>query len=178
MSFTKVERDTEPTPCITLIGMAGAGKSTLAPMLAKALGWVHMDTDRHMEAFYGRPLQDIYDTYGHKEFLRIEEKLVSEIYLLRTVISTGGSVVYGPEAVARLKELGPVVFLEIDAETFERRVGDAEGRGLAVAPGKTKLDVFAERQPLYRQAADIIVRTDRCTPDECVKEILEQVDIE
>ncbi|GAB7021989.1 homoserine kinase [Salidesulfovibrio brasiliensis] len=177
MSFTKVERDSEPKPCITLIGMAGAGKSTLAPLLAKALGWVHMDTDRHLEAFYGRPLQDIYDTYGHEEFLRIEERLVSEISLFRTVISTGGSVVYGAEAVTRLKELGPVVFLEIDAETFQKRVGDAEGRGLAVAPGKTMLDVFEERQPLYREAADVIVRTDRCTPDECVQEILEQVDI-
>ncbi|WP_018123735.1 homoserine kinase [Desulfovibrio oxyclinae] len=178
MTFTKVERDSEPKPCITLVGMAGAGKSTLAPMLAEALGWKHMDTDRLLEAFYGRPLQDIFDGYGLEEFLRIEEQLVSEVFLNRTVISTGGSVVYGKRAVDRLRELGSVVFLEIDAETFEKRVGDAEGRGLAIAPGKTLRDLFDERQPLYRAAADVTVRTDRCTPEECVSEILEKVDIE
>lgn len=177
MAFEPLERDEILQPCITLVGMAGAGKSTLGELLAKRLDWGQLDTDRYMESYYGIPLQSIMDTYGLDEFLRIEAHLVSELNLARTIISTGGSVIYGPAAVAKLKELGPMVHLEIDEATFIKRVGDAENRGLAIAPGKTMQDLYNERQPLYRAAADITVGTDRHTPEECVDIILEQLDI-
>ena len=177
MAFTPLERDPVTAPCITLVGMAGAGKSTLGRALAKRLGWGQLDTDRHLEAYYALPLQAIMDTYGLDEFLRIEGCLVSELNLTRTVISTGGSVIYSQAAVARLKELGPLVMLDVDESTFLDRVGGAEGRGLAKAPGKTMRDLYNERQPLYRAAADVVVRTDRDTPDECVAQILDQIDL-
>lgn len=175
MTFTKIERDGKDQPCLTLIGMAGAGKSTLAPMIAEAMGWAFFDTDRYIEAYYAMPLQEVYDTFGHAKFLQIEEKLVSEVKLFRTVISTGGSVVYGPKAIEALKKLGPVVYLQIDHSTFRERVGDAEGRGLAVGPNQTMDDIYHERQPLYAAAADITVRTDTGSPEDAVREILDKV---
>lgn len=177
MAYTPLERDPVQAPCITLVGMAGAGKSTLGSKLAKRLGWGQLDTDRYLESYYALPLQQIMDTYGLEEFLRIEEQLVSDLNLTRTIISTGGSVIYGPRAMARLKKLGPVVLLDIDEETFVGRVGDAKNRGLAIAPGTTMRDLYNERQPLYRAAADVVVRTDRETPDACVDAILKQIDI-
>ncbi len=177
MAYTPVERDEIIQPCITLVGMAGAGKSTLGEMLADRLKWGQLDTDRYLESYYAISLQQIMDTYGLEAFLRIETKLVSELSLTRTVISTGGSVIYGKPAMARLRELGPVILLDIDEDTFLERVGDAENRGLAISPGKSMRDLYNERQPLYRAAADIIVNTDRNSPEECVDQILEQTDI-
>ncbi len=177
MTFKPVERDSVLQPCITLVGMAGAGKSTLGEKLAERLGWGQLDTDRHMESYYGKPLQEIMDTFGLDEFLRIEGYLVSELMLNRTVISTGGSVIYSEIAMNQLKKLGPVILLDIDEATFLDRVGNGENRGLAIAPGKTLSDLYNERQPLYRAAADIVVRTDLNTPDECVNTIIEQIDL-
>lgn len=177
MSFTPIQREEVKRPCITLVGMAGAGKSTLGGLLARRLDWSQLDTDRYMESYYGLSLQRIMDTYGLEDFLRIEERLVSELNLTRTVISTGGSVIYGPEAVRRLKELGPVVLLDIDEATFFERVGDGENRGLAIGPGKTMRDLYNERLPLYRKAADLTVRTDQCAPEECVDQILQHIKI-
>lgn len=176
MAFVPIERDEVQCPCITLVGMAGAGKSTLGELLAERLGWERLDTDRYMESYYGISLQAIMDTYGLEDFLHIEEHLVSELNLTRTIVSTGGSVIYGEKAVDRLKQLGPMVMLDVDEATFIERVGDGENRGLAIAPGKSMRDLYNERQPLYRAAADITVRTDKSTPEECVDAILEQVD--
>jgi shikimate kinase len=175
MAFTKVKQDDPKAPCISLVGMAGAGKSTLAPLLAEALGWAHLDTDRHIESYYALPLQGIYDTYGRDQFLKIEEHLVSELMLHRTIVSTGGSVIYGTKAVAALKRLGPMVHLAVGEEEFLRRVGAGHNRGLAIAPGMSMSDLYRERQPLYRAAADITVRTDDRTPEECVQAILNKV---
>ena len=177
MAFVPIQRDPNPVPCITLVGMAGAGKSTLGQLLADRLGWGQLDTDRHLESYYAMPLQAIMDAYGLDEFLRIEGVLVGDLRLTRTVISTGGSVIYSERAMARLKELGSVVLLDIDESTFLERVGGAEGRALALGPGKTMSDLYKERQPLYRAAADIVVRTDRETPERCVDQILEQIDL-
>lgn len=161
-----------PQGCLVLIGMAGAGKSTLGRLVAEKLGWAHLDTDRLMEAYYGLPLQELLDGLGLEKFLRAENQLVSMLGVRRAVISTGGSVVYGTEAVERLRLLGPVVFLEIGLEDFLRRVGPGDNRGLAIAPGCTKEQLFAERQPLYRAAADFTLRTDKNGHKECLERLL------
>ncbi|WP_243545101.1 homoserine kinase [Pseudodesulfovibrio tunisiensis] len=177
MPFPRLERDEKLRPCVTLVGMAGAGKSTLAPLLAERLGWGHLDTDQLMEAFYGLSLQSIMDTFGLKEFLRIEDNLVADLSLNRMVISTGGSVIYGKQAMNTLRTLGPIVHLEVGKSAFLERVGNGEGRGLAIAPGTSLLDLYNERQPLYRAVADITVHTDRDTPDQCADLILKHIEM-
>ena len=164
------------SPCISLVGMAGAGKSTLGPLLARRLGWAFVDTDRLMEAYWGQPLQAIYDSVGHAKFLEMESYQIRTLGLSRTVVATGGSVVYDPKAVDRLRLLGRVVFLRVGLDTFLQRVGDAKGRALARPEGKSMEDVFNERQPLYEAAADITVDTDRQPPEDCLRRVLGSLD--
>ncbi len=161
-----------PTSCLSLVGMAGAGKSTLGLLLAEALGFAHLDTDKVIEAHYGCALQDILDRFGPAGFLDAEEMVVRQLFLRRTVVSTGGSVVYRPPAVAKLKSLGPVVHLDICQDTFLQRVGSAENRGFVRLEGRDMTGVYEERTPLYRAAADFTVCTDTMPPEECVDNIL------
>lgn len=149
--------------CVSLIGMAGAGKSTLGRLLAERLDWAHLDTDRMIEAYYGLPLQSVLDGMGLAKFLEAEDTLVSMLGVRRAVISTGGSVVYGQKAMDRLHLLGPVVHLDVSMENFLKRVGDGGNRGLAIAPGRTLEDLFLERQPLYHATADYTLDTN--SPD-------------
>jgi len=160
------------TICVSLVGMAGAGKSTLAPLLAQALGWPHMDTDKILEAYMGGPLQEIYDAAGREEFLSFEERSVASMAACRMVLSTGGSVVYLPKAVARLRLLGPVVWLRISLPVFLARVGQAENRGFVRPPGLSLEEIFAQRQPLYAQASDMAVDTDNREPEQCARDIV------
>ncbi len=157
--------------CITLMGMAGAGKTTVGQALAMELDWVHLDTDRLIEAHWGRPLQDIYDAMGREAFIAAEEDLVAGLDLCRAVVSTGGSVIYGPRAVGRLRAMGPVVFLRPDVETVTRRVDDAQGRGLCIAKGQTVAELYAERLPLYGAAADLTLDSGRLSPRECAMRV-------
>lgn len=161
-----------PQGAISLIGMAGAGKSTLGRLLAEQLGWAHVDTDRLIESFYGLPLQDILDGLGLEAFLKAENTLVSLLNVRRAVVSTGGSVVYGREAMERLRLLGPVIHLDISMHSFLKRVGDGSNRGLAIAPGKTREDLYNERQPLYRAAADYTISTDHGDQQTSVERLL------
>lgn len=149
-----------PQGSVSLIGMAGAGKSTLGRLLAEKIGWAHLDTDRLIESFYGLPLQDVVDGLGLTKFLEAENRLVATLSVRRTVISTGGSVIYGREAMERLHLLGPVVHLDVSMESFLKRVGDGGNRGLAIAPGRRLEDLFLERQPLYLATADFTLSTD------------------
>lgn len=158
---------------VSLIGMAGAGKSTLAPLLASRMGWEYIDTDSVVEAYYGRLLQDIVDRLGVTEFRKAEEYILSSLGVVRTVISTGGSVVYGEKAMQRLKGLGPVIYLRMKCETCLERVGGGEGRGLARDPGQTLESLYAERVPLYERYADFAVDTDSLSPEECAEHIFQ-----
>lgn len=158
--------------CVSLVGIAGAGKSTLAPLLAARLDWGSMDTDRLMEAHFGRPLDDIYSALGREGFLACEQDIVAGLGVKRMVISTGGSVIYSPKAVARLQQLGPVIWLRVSLKTFLERVGKAHGRGFARAPEQDLPEIFYERDPLYAASADFVVDTDTAAPADCVDRIV------
>jgi shikimate kinase len=159
--------------CVSLIGMAGAGKSTLAALLARRLGWACLDTDRLIEATYGARLSDILERLGLEGFLRLEEDVVAGLHVKRCVVATGGSVVYGRRAVDRLRACGPVVYLSIDLSTFLSRLGDPEARAFVIPNGMTLPEVYAERQPLYAAAANLTVSSCGLSPEACVEQILQ-----
>ena len=161
--------------CISIIGMAGAGKSTIGRALAERLEWAHVDTDFLIESAYGARLQDISDALGKEAFLDVEAQVIGSVRIQRAVLSTGGSVVYRPESMQYLASLGPVVHLDVPLEIILERIARKPDRGLAIAPGQTVEDLFHEREVLYREWATCTIAAAGMSVARCVDGILEQL---
>ncbi|UTA46764.1 shikimate kinase [Simiduia sp. 21SJ11W-1] len=145
---------------VTLIGMPGAGKSTIGVMLAKELAKDFVDTDVLIQVREGQTLQEIMDASDYLNLRRIEEEVILETDLKNHVIATGGSAVYGDAGMQHLKGYGPVVFLSVSLDELQRRIHNYASRGIARRPDQSFNDVFEERNRLYRQYADITVECD------------------
>ena len=142
---------------LILIGMPGCGKSTVGVVLAKALGLDFIDSDLVIQKEMGAKLSQLIDQYGDEGFRKIENRINAELTAENSVIATGGSVVYGEEAMRHLKEIGTVVYLKLSYEAVEDRLGDLHARGVTIQPGWTLRDLYNERVPLYEKWADIAV---------------------
>ena len=142
---------------IILIGMPGAGKSTLGVVLAKELGMDFSDTDLLIQKHCGKLLKDIIAELGVEGFLKTEEDVCADVRAVRSVIATGGSVVYGSEAMRNLKESGIVVYLRLPYEVISERLANLKLRGVALKEGQTLRDIYDERVPLYEKWADLTV---------------------
>ena len=164
-----------PSPCIILIGMAGAGKSTIGEALAKRLDWAFMDSDHLIEAVYAARLQDVTDALGKDAFLDVEATVISAIKANRTVIATGGSVVYREKAMRHLASLGPIVHLDVPLAIVEERIARNPQRGLAIGPGQTLNDIFMERQELYTLYATLGCEATCKNPQQCVDWIVDNL---
>lgn len=159
--------------CITLIGMPGAGKSTVGHALARRLDWGFVDTDYLIESVYGTVLQNVADALGKEAFLDVEATVVASLRAKRIVVATGGSVVYRREAMRQLLSMGPVIHLEATLPLILERIARKPDRGLAIAPGQTIEDIFRERQALYRRYALCSIPVDVLTPQECAEAVLD-----
>jgi shikimate kinase len=142
---------------IILIGMPGAGKSTVGVILAKAMGMAFIDTDIVIQETYGRLLQDIIDEDGPEAFLSIEEQAVQSLQVQNAVIATGGSVVFSERAMEFLKSGGIVIYLKISFAEMEKRLRNITTRGIVLVAGQSLREMYDERVPLYEQYADITV---------------------
>lgn len=140
---------------LILIGMPGAGKSTVGVVLAKRLGKGFIDTDLLIQLRSGRLLQDIIDSEGLDSFRALEEQTLRDFAVCNAVIATGGSVVYSDAAMQHLAALGTVVFLDVPLPVLESRLHDMATRGLVIGPGATLADLYRERLPLYRKYAEL-----------------------
>ncbi len=145
---------------VILIGMPSCGKSTLGVLLAKKLGYRFIDSDLLIQESEGLLLHDIIERDGREGFLKIENSVNRQINDTKAVISTGGSAVYGKQAMAHLRTLGKVVYLTVSLQTMLSRLGDYVHRGVVLPEGYTLEDMFYERDLLYRQYADIIISVD------------------
>lgn len=148
---------------IVLIGMPGAGKSTIGVVLAKILGYEFMDSDLLIQKQEGKVLHRLISELGIDGFLAIENQVNRDIHTQNTVISTGGSVVYGDEAMKSLGQEGIIVYIQLSYETLKRRLGDLNKRGVVLKKGYTLLDLYNERCPLYEKYADVTVNVDGLT---------------
>ena len=156
---------------IILVGMPGAGKSTVGVILAKALSRGFVDTDVLIQTAESRTLQQIIDTDGYLALRKIEERILAGLAVGDHVIATGGSAVYSERAMMHLKSDGLVVFLDVDMATLASRVHDFDTRGLARHPDQTFSDLFAERHALYVRYADITIDCRGLSHDRVVAEI-------
>ena len=157
---------------IILIGMPGCGKSTLGVLLAKTLLKSFVDTDLLIQQREGKELYKIIAEKGADAFAEIENDVVSKVDLENCVIATGGSVVFGKEAMENLKSLGTVVYLRLPLHEIERRVRNIKTRGIVMAPGQTLASVYAQRVPLYEKYADITVHCSRAPLERTVEKII------
>lgn len=142
---------------VVLIGMPGSGKSTVGVLLAKVLGYGFVDSDLLIQERERRLLSQIIQQEGIETFIRIEEEVNAGIETERSVIATGGSVVYGPKAMAHLKKIGTVVYLSLPLAQLKARLGNLKCRGVVLKEGQTLQELYAQRGPLYEQYADLIV---------------------
>lgn len=144
---------------IVLIGMPGCGKSTIGVVLAKAMGYDFVDSDLVIQKKYGKKLEEIIDEVGTEKFNEIEEEVNSRLELEKSIIATGGSVVYGPKAMEHLGRQGIIVYIRLTYEEIEKRLGSLKERGVSIKEGQTLKDLYDERIPLYEKYADIVVDT-------------------
>ena len=142
---------------IVLIGMPGAGKSTVGVLLAKMLGYDFLDSDLLIQARAGKRLFEILQEDGNEAFAELENRVNAQIDVHRTVIATGGSVVYGKEAMEHLSQIGRVVYLRVSCSDMIRRIRNPETRGILLPEGMTLEELYAERVPLYEKYAQVTV---------------------
>ncbi len=164
---------------LILIGMPGAGKSTVGKHLARSLSLPFLDTDQLIEDRWGSTLQEIIDSEGLEAFRIREEETILSLNVVRHVISTGGSVVYYPRAMVHLQDLGWILWLDLPFEELESRLANGvEDRGLVRTPKQSLADLYRERKPLYERYAQIRMETLDKTDQQVVREILKCLHLE
>ncbi len=157
---------------VTLIGMPGAGKSTIGKQLAKKLGYSFLDLDILIKEKEGRSHAVIAQEKGDAELMRLEERYTLGLNLDKTVFSPGGSIVYSAAAMKKLQSETKIIYLELPLSEIRRRLGQgAKDRGIIGLAEKGLDSLFKERAPLYTKFAHHIINCHRITNVEVVKQI-------
>ena len=157
---------------VVLIGMPGAGKSTVGVVLAKKMGYRFMDSDLVIQERKGMLLHQIIEEKGIDGFIKVENDINASLNTQQSVIATGGSAIYGAEAMEHLKDIGTVVYLKLSYEAVENRLGDLNERGVAVREGQSLSDLYEERIPYSEKYADITIDCENKMIKDIVTEIM------
>ncbi len=158
---------------IVLIGMPGVGKSTLGVILAKIIGYRFLDADLVIQEREGKLLKEIIAEKGVEGFMAVENEVNASLECEKTIIATGGSVIYGKEAMEHLKSIGEIIYLKADYEDIDKRLSNLKGRGVVLKQGQNLKGLYEERTPLYEHYADYIVDETGCDIEETIKKILQ-----
>ena len=156
---------------VLLIGMPSAGKSTVGALLAKRLGVPFTDMDLVIQEKTGKLLKELIAGLGEQGFLELEERINREHEADRTVIATGGSVIYGKRAMEHYRETAVIVYLKLSFEELTERIGDPRERGVVLKDGMTLRDLYEERVPYYEAYADVTVEENGKSPEQIVQEL-------
>lgn len=160
---------------IVLIGMPGVGKSTIGVILAKVLGYNFIDTDILIQEKTGKLLFQIIQESGIDDFINIENNVNKELSVEKSVIATGGSVVYGKEAMEHLKSIGKIIYLKQDFERINERVSNINGRGVVLRDNQTFLELYNERTQLYEKYADIVLDEGDLSVEDTLKKLVYEI---
>ena len=156
---------------IVLIGMPGVGKSSAGVVLAKILGYEFVDSDLVIQKQEKRLLKDIIATEGNEGFLEIENRINASLDVTNSVIATGGSVIYGEDAMNHLANIGTIVYLRATYQAIASRLSNLTGRGVAIKDGQSLYDLYKERTVLYEKYAEVTIDLDGLTIEETVNKI-------
>ncbi|MFR7746452.1 MAG: shikimate kinase [Eggerthellaceae bacterium] len=164
---------------VVLIGMPGAGKSTLGVVLAKILGYEFIDADLLIQSKLDKTLQKIIDACGPDGFIEVENEVLCTLSAKRAIIATGGSAVYSDEAMKHLKSIGTVVYLRVSYEELENRLGGLHERGVVMKNGigMSLHDLYEERLPLYEKYADITLDIDGLSVRDTARKLVDQLSL-
>jgi shikimate kinase len=159
---------------ITLIGMPASGKSSVGVVLAKRLGMNFVDVDIVIQEKYGMKLKEIIEKYGDDGFRKIEDEVNASINVQNSIISPGGSVIYGEKAMKHLGKISNIIYLELSYNAIKSRLGDLTERGVSLKKGQTLRSLYNERVPIYEKYAHIIVNEMKKSINAIVEEICEK----
>lgn len=162
---------------IVLIGMPGVGKSTVGVILAKVLGYQFIDADLVIQEQEGRLLCEIIEQEGTSGFIEVENRVNASIEAKHAIIATGGSVVYGREAMKHLCEIGTVIYLQVPYDVLAKRLEDIKGRGVVLRDDQTLHDLFEERTPLYEKYADLCICETGLGVEQTVDQVVEKLNL-
>ena len=161
---------------IILIGMPTSGKSTVGVIVAKVLGYGFVDADIEIQNKDGRKLSKIIEEEGIDGFIEIENRINQGIDVQGSVIATGGSVVYGKEAMEHYRQIGKIVYLKVSLETLKKRLHHARQRGVVMRDGQTIESLYNERIQLYEKYADVTVDEGDGSLEDVGKDVLAAID--
>ncbi|MCL1797259.1 MAG: shikimate kinase [Eggerthellaceae bacterium] len=168
------KHDTPKKGNIVLIGMPGAGKSTLGIVLAKMLTYDFCDTDLLIQRRCNDALQHIIDTQGAQSFIDVENETLQELAVSNTLIATGGSAVYSHEGMLHLAKIATIVYLHISYEEMLARIDNLHERGVVFRTDTKKdlRELYQERKHLYERYADVTVDVDSLTISDAANKVI------
>ena len=164
---------------IVLLGMPGVGKSTVGVILAKVLGYQFIDADLVIQKRENRLLHEIISEEGLDGFLKAEEN--ANVYIAqneeKSIVATGGSVVYCEKAMQELKKTGRVIYLELEYDQLKKRLGNLKGRGVVLKDGQDLRGLYEERIPLYEKYADLTVNEKNLDVEQTLQKIVDRLSL-
>jgi len=156
---------------IILIGMPGAGKSTVGVVLAKRLGYRFIDSDIVMQERYNKLLHELIEEHGIEGFWKLENDVNASLQYTKAVIATGGSAIYGKEAMNHFWCMGKIVYLYLSFNEVADRLGDLNVRGVTLRDGQDLKELYEERAPYYEKYAHVTIDCNNKEIREIVLEI-------
>ena len=165
---------------IILVGLPGSGKTYTGKLLAYKLKRKFIDLDREIEKETGLTIKEIFARYGESYFRRLEERKLQELFMVHNaVIATGGGTVERPGARKKLKNLGLVVYLQASPNVIAGRLNNLERRPLLSSgnPQEKLWELYAKRDKLYREVADLVVSNEGTNSTEMVNELIKTISI-